>query len=258
MKIFYDRVNDLELSFGHEYLLLTLIYKSFISHWPDRLFLAAFGKDPQRKRSSDDLISHEQAEPNSNATDRTEAASQHQTSSSQSQDQPSAVTPKDAKMLKLPNGTEIDTTTFFNVGNPPGRRFTLLNKICLRILKPAPPETIESLREKESLGQRQIMPFADNFETLTLPIMVVLQHMLYFSVIGILLAAGIWSVELTIQKNNIADVNHLPSAAQLIPFMIGIGSVCISGFSALGGFGAWLMLMIKIRKGITFSQFLLR
>ena len=79
--------------------------------------------------------------------------------------------------------------------------------------------------------------------------MILSYHLLYFAFFGILLAAGIWSIELTISKNHISGVNHLPSAAQLIPFIIGLGSFCQSGISATGSFCAWLWGLVKLRRG---------
>ena len=269
MKDFYDRVNLLRLPLTHEYILLVMIYRSYLSHWPDRLFLRMFGKDPQKQREMAEKRSQfalcpkarrkakrlKQASQTGEEGDasKTESTNTNLDPSASEASQPQRIESDEGSevhiALRLADGTAIKSSEFFHIGNPPTWRLSWSNKIAHRLLKPGPSRLTDSARGEHSDISTYIRPYADNFETLTLPLVVILFHVFYFVVIGIVLAAGIWSVELTIRKNNIAGVHHLPSTAQLIPFMIGVGSFVLSGFSALGSFGAWWMFMRKLGRG---------
>lgn len=238
MKEFFDRVSELNLPPATEYLLLVLVFKSFIVHSPERIFIGWVRK--LKNKEADEKQESQRPSTAQISSHKSHDSKAKDTTNHQDED-------KDAFVV---NGTTIQCSKFFKIRSRPLFYITVPNKFVSWLLKPE-PSLFLSVKESEKNSKnfhRFIIPYADNFETITVNLMILLGHLTYFIIVGVLLAAGIWSVELTISKNHITSVNHLPSAAQLIPFIIGLGSFCQSGLSALGAFWAWLWGVVKLRR----------
>ena len=243
MKGIFDRVSELNLPPATEYLLLVLVFRSFIVHSPERIFIGWVRRFKNKEAD-------EKQEPQRPATAQSSSRKSHDskakdTTHRQNED-------KDALATEIVvNGTTIQCSNFFKIRSRPLFCITIPNKFVSWLLKPQPsplPSLKDSERNRKQI-HKFVIPYADNFDTITVNLMILLGHLTYFVIVGVLLATGIWSVELTISKNHITGVNHLPSAAQLIPFIIGLGSFCQSGLSALGAFWAWLWGVVKLRRG---------
>ena len=242
MQDFFNRVAALNLPSTTEYLLLVLVFKSFLVHSPERIFIGWIRR--LRNKDNDDKTEppdHSAAQVSSRCRHRSRAL---QPMSRLNKDRSAGTTEINI------NGAKIQCSDFFKIYSGPFFCVQIPNKLVSLVLKPQPsPLPIHQDNEKTPKAARKfIMPYADNFDTITINLMILFSHLTYFIVVGILLAAGIWSVELTISKNQIAGVNNLPSAAQLIPFIIGLGSFCQSGLSALGALVAWLWGIVKLRR----------
>ena len=243
MKAFFDRVAELNLPPSNEYLLLILVFKSFIMHSPERIFIN-WVRRLKNKKSDEKQKTQGRAKAESSLEryNRSKAKISQRRQNEENDTLATEITV---------DGTTIQCSDFFKVSTRPIFCITLPNKIVSWLLKPR-PSPLPSVKDREKNHNQNgkfVMPYADNFDTITVNVMILLGHLTYFIVVGVMLAAGIWSVELTISKNNITGVNHLPSAAQLIPFIIGLGSFCQSGLSAFWALWTWLWGVLKIRRG---------
>ena len=238
MKHFYDTVSGLDLSPATEYLLLVLVFRSFVSHYPDRLAMALFPKKKEARTAR-------------SLSGSDEARSKCSTKNAD-----------DTSSITLPTGLKVPTSDFFVLPQPLTWGVSICNTLCVSLLRPQPSlrliqreETSQEDAETEKSEFRTfILPYADNFATITLPCLTLLAHAFYFALIGVLLAAGIWSVELTISRNHIGEVSNLTSAAQLIPFIIGAGSFVQSGLSGFAVVGAGIWAVVKVRRGESFKD----
>ena len=264
MRAFHDRVSQMGLPLTETYFLFILIYKFSLSHWPDRVFLSVMGKDPQ-KRSSEQGTADDNAESiwqPSGSSSAEERDSRHSR-----QDPPQAgglSVERETETLAersvsgaseqetgtiTRHGVQIKHSAFFIVQDPPSWLFSACERLIAAVLHPQPSSSTAARNDEEGPLKLFVMPFEDNFETITVPLVLLLSHAMYFAVMGLLLAAGIWSVEVTIHMNHLSEVNHLPSTAQLITFIIGAGSLLQSILSALGSFMVSIIGIYRLRKG---------
>jgi hypothetical protein len=85
----------------------------------------------------------------------------------------------------------------------------------------------------------------------TIPVPVFLAHAPIFPLFSLYFLFCVLSIELTIRYNQISGVNELPSASQLIPFVIGLASICQNGFSLMLNVAGIVDVWRQTRRGIS-------
>lgn len=97
---------------------------------------------------------------------------------------------------------------------------------------------------------KSCLPCENNTDAATIPVRVFLAHAPIFPLFSLYFLFCVVSIELTISANKISGVNELPSASQLIPFIIGLASIFQNGFSLMLNVAGILDVWLQARRGL--------
>lgn len=160
MKHFYDRVSQLGISATTEYLLLIMVFKAYISHWPDRIALGMFRKPTRRQQKIIDKRDQLDQKPK-------------QIVSTDASTKSNAGKPGLALTDEI---SQIPPEEFFQIEFPLKWCTRWPNGLFTRLLKPRPQPVVTDASAEKAESSIHVLPYADNFATLTLPCLILLSH----------------------------------------------------------------------------------
>jgi hypothetical protein len=106
-----------------------------------------------------------------------------------------------------------------------------------------------SKEEAQGFQSKSHLQNKNNTDTTPITVPVFLAHAPIFPLFSLYFLFCVLSIELTIRYNQISGVNELPSASQLIPFIIGLASICQNGFTLMLNVAGILDVWRQTRRG---------